>query len=71
MVTATVIYRICPLPKQLKISILQSRVIHARDPQQYIILIGSSFGGLIAQHVVARNPGKIALMILRAPVSNW
>lgn len=45
--------------------------VHARDPQQYIILIGSSFGGLIAQYVAAKNPGKVVLLILRAPVSDW
>jgi len=45
--------------------------IHQRDPQQKIILIGGSFGGLVALHSVAILKDVFAQLILRAPVSDW
>ena len=44
--------------------------IKQRDSTQTIVLTGGSFGGLIALHAAAQLP-DIALLILRAPVSNW
>lgn len=44
--------------------------VHERDPEQKIILIGGSFGGLVAMHAAAKMTDLEAL-ILRAPVSDW
>lgn len=45
--------------------------ITQRDPAQRIILIGGSFGGLVAMQIAAQFADSIALLILRAPVSDW
>jgi pimeloyl-ACP methyl ester carboxylesterase len=45
--------------------------IHARDPQQKIILIGASFGGLVAQYAAIPCAQHVIAVILRAPVSDW
>ncbi|HEY1096442.1 MAG TPA: alpha/beta fold hydrolase [Alphaproteobacteria bacterium] len=45
--------------------------VHDRDPTQKIILIGSSFGGLVSQYVAVKFAPLITALILRAAVSNW